>query len=102
MEEKRYPILEEEENVGLCSEPSVAARYAVEEQFDVPMLGPSTWKEAMDDLDESEKEFDAGKCIPWEDVMSEIKDRYRLDDDVITIAAFWDMRMNPNKLKRMI
>jgi Txe/YoeB family toxin of Txe-Axe toxin-antitoxin module len=27
---------------------------------------------------------------------------YRLDDDVITIAAFWDMRMNPNKLKRMI
>ena len=78
MEEKRYPILEEEENVGLCSEPSLAARYAVEEQFDVPMLGPSTWKEAMDDLDESEKEFDAGKCIPWEDVMSEIKDRYRL------------------------
>ena len=77
MEEKRYPILEEEESVGLCSETSVAARYAVEEQFDVPVLGPSTWKEAMDDLDESEKEFDAGKCIPWEDVMSEIKDRYR-------------------------
>lgn len=48
-----------------------------EEQFDVPVLGPSTWKEAMDDLDESEKEFDAGKCIPWENVMSEIKDRYR-------------------------
>ena len=50
---------------------------SLEEQFDVPVLGPSTWKEAMDDLDESEKEFDAGKCIPWEDVMSEIKDRYR-------------------------
>lgn len=27
---------------------------------------------------------------------------YRIDDDVITISAFWDMRMNPNKLKRMI
>jgi plasmid stabilization system protein ParE len=27
---------------------------------------------------------------------------YRLDDDVITISAFWDMRMNPKKLRRMI
>lgn len=27
---------------------------------------------------------------------------YRIDNDVITIAAFWDMRMNPNRLKRMI
>jgi len=27
---------------------------------------------------------------------------YRIDNDVITISAFWDMRMNPNKLKRMI
>ena len=27
---------------------------------------------------------------------------YRIDDDVITISAFWDMRMNPNRLKRMI
>ena len=78
MEEKRYPILEEEESVGLCSEPSVAARYKTEEQLDMPILGPSTWDEAMDDLDESEKEFEAGKCIPWDDVMSEIKDRYRL------------------------
>jgi hypothetical protein len=77
MEEKKYPILEDEESVGLCSEPSVEAQYAIEEQLDVPILGPSTWKEAMDDLDESEKEFEAGKCIPWDDVMSEIKDRYR-------------------------
>ena len=78
MEEKRYHILEEEENIGLCSEPAVAVRYTIEEQFDAPILGPSSWEEAMDDLDESEKEFDAGKCIPWDDVMSEIKDRYRL------------------------
>jgi len=27
---------------------------------------------------------------------------YRIDHDVITISAFWDMRMNPNKLKRLI
>ena len=78
MEEKRYPILEEEESVGLCSEPSVAVRCTIEEQFDAPILGPSTWEEAMDDLDESEKEFDAGKCIPWDDVVSEIKGRYRV------------------------
>ena len=38
MEEKRYPILEEEKNGGLCSEPSIAARYAIEEQFDIDHL----------------------------------------------------------------
>lgn len=27
---------------------------------------------------------------------------YRIDDDVITISAFWDMRMHPNRLTRMI
>lgn len=27
---------------------------------------------------------------------------YRVDNDVITISAFWDMRMHPNKLKRMV
>ena len=27
---------------------------------------------------------------------------YRIDNDVITISALWDMRMNPSKLKRMI
>jgi hypothetical protein len=36
-------------------------------------IDSSTWEEAMADLDESEEEFKAGKCIPWEDVMEEIK-----------------------------
>ena len=27
---------------------------------------------------------------------------YRIDNDVITISAFWDMRMHPNRLKRRI
>lgn len=27
---------------------------------------------------------------------------YRVDDDVITISAFWDMRMHPNRLKKML
>ncbi len=40
-------------------------------------IGSSTWEEAMADLDESEEEFKAGKCIPWEDVMEEIKERYK-------------------------
>jgi len=26
---------------------------------------------------------------------------YRIDGETITISAFWDMRMNPRKLKRM-
>jgi plasmid stabilization system protein ParE len=27
---------------------------------------------------------------------------YRIDGDVITISAFWDMRMHPNRLQQMI
>ena len=27
---------------------------------------------------------------------------YYVDNDVIWIAAFWDMRMNPSKLKKMV
>ena len=77
MKEKRYPKLEEEDNVDMCSEPAVAEAYTDIAEKVVPVLGPSTWEEAMDDLDVSEKEFDAGKCIPWDDVMSDIKERYK-------------------------
>ena len=27
---------------------------------------------------------------------------YRIDNDIITISAFWDMRMHPNRLRRRI
>ena len=27
---------------------------------------------------------------------------YRIDNDIITISAFWDMRMHPKRLKRRI
>ena len=77
MEKEKYPILEEDESAGMCSEPSAAVTYSEKEQLDVPVLGPSTWEEAMNDLDASEKEFEAGECIPWKNVVSEIKERYR-------------------------
>ena len=31
----------------------------------------------MADLDESEREFETGRCIPWENILEEIKDRYK-------------------------
>ena len=77
MKDKKHPISEEEENVGMVCEPIGAPAYNETETVDIPVLGPSTWEEAMADLDESEEEFKAGKCIPWEDVMEEIKERYK-------------------------
>ena len=78
MEEKKYTVIEEEENVGMCCEPSAAIDYDDADNFMLPVLGPSTVGEAIADIEESEKEFEAGKCLPWEDVMSEIKGRYHL------------------------
>ena len=80
MKEKKYPIIEEENDASMASEPTAAVAYAdslatVEE--DRPILGPSTWEEALADLDESEREFEEGKCVPWENVMEEIKERYK-------------------------
>ena len=77
MEDKKYPIREEEENVGMVCEPSGATAYNETEAVDIPVIGPSNWEEAMADLDESEEEFKAGECIPWENVMEEIKERYK-------------------------
>ncbi len=77
MEEKRYPILEEEENIGMVCEPVGATAYADSDDNEIPIVGPSSWEEAMADLDESEREFETGKCIPWENVLGEIKERYK-------------------------
>ena len=77
MEEIKHPIIEEE-NIGMCCESSVALDYDDADDFVLPILGPSTLGEAIADIEESEKEFDAGKCLPWEDVMSEMKERYHL------------------------
>ena len=73
MEEKRYPTFDEEEGLDMCSEPVGAVAY---DENAIPIIGPATWEEAMTDLDEAEKEFDAGKGIPWESVVREIRERY--------------------------
>lgn len=77
MEEKKYPILDEEECVGVSAEPTVAVAYNEKKVCAAPVLGPSTWEEAMGDLDVSEREFEAGECVCWESVVSELKERYR-------------------------
>jgi hypothetical protein len=76
MDKKNYPIYDEESDNKVC-EPSGVAAYSDWVDCDVPILGPSTWEEAIADLDESEREFEAGECIPWENVVGEIKERYK-------------------------
>lgn len=77
MEDKKHPIREEEENTGMVCEPIGTPAYNETEVVDIPIMGPSTWEDALADLDVSEKEFEAGECIPWENVMEEIKERYK-------------------------
>ena len=79
MKEKSYPIHDEEPSPspGKACEPSLATAYRNRTELkDVPVLGPSTLEAAMDDLDQSEREFEAGESIPWDKVMGEIKERY--------------------------
>lgn len=77
MKEKNYPIHDEEPSLGKACEPSLATAYSNRtELVDVPVLEPSTWEAAMDDLDQSEREFEAGENILWDKVMREIKRNY--------------------------
>jgi len=77
MEEKKYPKFEEDQSAGMCNEPAVNLAYNEVEEQTLPVLGPATWEEAISDLEESEREVEAGECIPWDEVMSEIKERYK-------------------------
>ena len=77
MKEKSYPIHDEEPSPGKACEPSLATAYRNRTELkDVPVLGPSTWEAALDDLDQSEREYEAGESIPWNKVMGEIKRNY--------------------------
>lgn len=75
MEDKQHLIHEKEEKTGMVCEPIGTLAYNETEAVDIPIMGPSTWEEAMTDLDASEKEFEAGECIPWKNMMEEIKER---------------------------
>ena len=67
-----------------------------------------TWEEALSDLDESEQEFERGDVISGEefDVQCQaLIDSFaanRMQVEVSKRAAFWDMRMHPDNLRKTI
>ncbi len=84
MEEKRYPEIEEEESVGQCNESAVEPIVYVEDvevvgNFEdrVPILGPSTLEEVLEDINQSERDFREGRCYPWESIKIMLEDRIR-------------------------
>jgi hypothetical protein len=91
MQEKRYPIIDEEDGYGCmkASEPmeavayNKAAAYDVEDDIEdasniiMPFIGPSTCEEAIARIEEAEREIENGEVYDWEDVLAEARQRAR-------------------------
>ena len=82
MEEKRYPIIEEEESTGKVSEPIGAVAYtdldtmqSIDPEDNLPISGPSSWEEALADLDSSESDILNGRGTSWTIVKQMMSDR---------------------------
>ena len=86
MEEKHYPILEEEDSTlsSKVEEPVDTIAYSDEEVAlmtrndeldwdDMPLIGPATYEEAMSRIDAAEKECEEGEGTAWDDVMQEAR-----------------------------
>lgn len=82
MEEKRYPTFEEEQPTRKVCEPIGAAAYTdsdsvqlIEPEDSIPISGPSSWEEAMEDLDSSESDILNGRGTSWAIVKQMMSDR---------------------------
>lgn len=93
MEEKRYSVLDEEENIGMCCEPVATvpvnpnAVNGVAEVHDwiddldwnrFPILGPKTEEEAIARIDKFEKDLAKGevKWISSENAWKQLYEKY--------------------------
>lgn len=82
MEDKRYPVFEEEDTIGKVNEPIGAVAYPVVDQETepedrLPISSPSTWEEAMSDLDSSESDILSGHGTTWDVVKQMMADRIK-------------------------
>lgn len=89
MEEKNYPIIEEEDGYGCmkAEEPTEALAYDKVAAYNVkdgiedanntimPFIGPSTYEEAIARIEEAEREIEDGDVYEWEDVLKEARQR---------------------------
>ena len=88
MEEKKHPIFEEEESVGMVSEPigtDVATETCLVDDADedldwdkFPILGPKTEEEAIARIDKFEEELAKGevKWISSEEAWKQLHEKY--------------------------
>lgn len=78
MEEKRYPQIEADEQVGMVSEPlSVIAYGSQTDSFQdrIPYTGPATWEEMIEEFEVSERQIEDGDGLPWESVKQIVANR---------------------------
>lgn len=79
-ESKPYQILEEEDGSCLTAQEPVAGAYAYAETWQenspasIPGL-PQSWDELLECIAEGEEEFKRGECIPWEEVVQDMRRR---------------------------
>lgn len=94
MEEKKYPVFEEEEGIGMCAEPVVEAAMPltrssngitdVHDWIDdldwnrYPIMGPATEEEAIASIDKFEDELSTGKAewVSSEDAWTQLYSKY--------------------------
>ena len=84
MEEKKHPVFEEEGSAGMVNEPLGAVAYSdsntshlKEPEDRIPISSPSSWEEAMTDLDSSESEILNGHGTAWDVVKQMMADRIK-------------------------
>ena len=83
MEERRYPIFDEEDGSCKVCEPVGAVALSdhtdefVDDDVTIPDVIPASFEEALADIEQSEREFEEGRGIPWEDVKLMIEDHIR-------------------------
>ena len=91
MEEKRYPIFDEEDGFGCMTakEPVGALSYAEttenidlldDEDDDIdwdkmPLIGPATYEEAIAQIETAEQEISNGEVYDWKDILEEARQR---------------------------
>ena len=92
MEEKRYPVLDEEENIDMCCEPEVGYAatgsgyantieasddYGISDDWD-PGIGPYTMEELNARIDEAEVFIEKAERGDWSDWVTEEQSRANL------------------------
>ena len=89
MEEKKYPLIEEEDGYGCmkAAEPIESVTYDkaaanggehnLEDAHSMamPFIGPSTYEEATVRIEEAERDIINGDVYEWEDVLKEARQR---------------------------